>query len=109
MIGKYVQPGKNLDYTNTGSDTIAAGTVVSLTTRVGIAAGDIAAGATGALAVEGVFAFAKDSAAINLGAAVYYNATNSVMTATATSNVPAGYAVAAAAAADTTVVVKLLG
>ena len=109
MIGKYVQPGKNLDYTNAGSDTIAAGTVVSLTTRVGIAAGDIAAGAVGALAVEGVFAFAKDNAAITLGAAVYYDATNGVMTATATDNVPAGYAVAAAAAADATVVVKLLG
>lgn len=106
-MATYIQKGNSIDYTNSGSTKIAAGDVVSLTTRVGIAAGDIAAGAVGSLAVGGVFEIAKATGAITLGAAVYFDTTNKNITTTATSNIPAGWAVAAAASADTTVLVKI--
>lgn len=44
-----------------------------------------------------------------MGASVYYDAAADAVTATEGSNVPAGYAAADAAAADATVLVKLLG
>ena len=44
-----------------------------------------------------------------MGAAVYYDAGAGVITTTSASNVPAGYAAAAADANDATVLVKLLG
>ena len=47
--------------------------------------------------------------AITMGAAVYYDAGAGVITTTSASNVPAGYAAAAADANDATVLVKLLG
>lgn len=108
MTAKYYQQGKTLDYT--ANTAVSNGDVVSLTTRIGVAGNDIAAGETGALHVEGVFEMPKASGeAIDLGAAVYWDAANEAITATADGNIPAGYAVAAAAASDTTVLVKLLG
>ena len=105
----YQQAGNTLDYKNSGSAAIEAGTVVSLTTRVGVAAADIPVGAVGALAMEGVFKFLKASSLeIAAGDAVYYNTSDNVVDKT-TSGVPAGYAVAAASASDTLVAVKLLG
>lgn len=109
MTATYVQNGSAIDYVNSGSSKISAGDAVSLTTRIGVAGCDIDVGAVGTLHMDGVFDMPKGSAAIALGAAVYLDATSNVITATATSNTPAGYAVAAAAAADTTVRVKLLG
>lgn len=109
MTATYIQNGSTIDYVNSGSSKISAGDVVSLTTRIGVAGCDIAAGAIGALHMDGIFDMPKGSTAITLGAAVYFDAANNVITATATSSIPAGYAVAAAAAADTTVRVKLLG
>lgn len=104
---KYVQRGEVIEYKNDGTAAIAAGDVVSLGTRVGIAAGDIKAGDTGSLAVCGVFEFAKTSElAIAQGNAVYYNATTKAITKTNT-DVPAGWAIAAAVAADATVLVKI--
>lgn len=106
-MAKYVQKGANIDYKNSGSDKIAAGDVVSLTTRIGIAGTDIAAGEVGSVTVSGVFEIEKKaSTAISQGAAVYYSTTNKNITTTDT-DVPAGWAIAAAAAADATVLVKI--
>lgn len=105
----YKQKGETVDYVNSGSSKIEAGTIVSLTTRIGIAAGDIAAGATGALLVTGVFEGAKDENAITLGAVVYYDAESDALTATASGNVPAGWAVKAAGASDTAVQILVAG
>lgn len=106
-MATYIQKGNTIDYTNSGATKIAAGDVVSLTSRIGIAAGDIAASAVGALAVEGVFEIDKTaSLAISLGDAVYFDTTNKKITKTNT-DVPAGWAIKAAAAADTTVLVKI--
>lgn len=107
MNAKYWQKGETLDYTPT--EAVKNGAVVSLGTRIGIAGSDIAANEQGQIHVVGVFEMAKDGAEIALGAAVYYNEANDQITATADGAVPAGYAVQAAAAADATVLVKLLG
>lgn len=107
MNAKYWQRGETLDYTP--AQAVKNGAVVSLGTRIGIAGSDIAANEQGQIHVVGVFEVAKDNAEIALGAAVYYDADNDQITATATGNVPAGYAVQAAKAADTTALIKLLG
>ena len=107
MNTKYWQKGETLDYIPT--EAVKHGAVVSLGTRIGIAGADIAANEQGQIHVVGVFEMAKDGAEIALGAAVFYNAADDQITATADGNIPAGYAVQAAKAADTTVLVKLLG
>lgn len=107
MNAKYWQRGETLDYTPDAA--VKNGAVVNLGTRIGIAGSDIAAGEQGQIHVVGVFEMAKDAAEIALGAAVYYNAVDDVITAAADGNVPAGYAVQAAAASDTVVLVKLPG
>jgi predicted RecA/RadA family phage recombinase len=106
MTGTYIQRGDVIDYTNSGSAAIAVGEVVTLATRIGVASAPIAVGTTGALHVAGVFELTKKaSEAITLGAAVYYTADG--ITATAGDNVPAGWAVEAAAASGSTVKVKI--
>ena len=107
MKAKYWQKGETLDYTPVKA--VENGAVVNLSTRIGIAASDIAAGEQGSVHVVGVFEMAKDGKEIAMGAAVYYNEANDLVTATADGAIPAGYAVKAAAAADTSVLVKLLG
>lgn len=108
MKATYWQRGETLDYTPTAA--VRNGAVVSLGTRVGVAGSDIAAGTQGQVHVVGVFEMDKAAnEAITMGAAVYYDATNDVITATADGHTLAGYAAADAAAADATVLVKLLG
>lgn len=106
MIATYQQPGSAIDYPNGTSSAIAAGQVVSLTTRIGVAGTDIPASAVGSLYVKGVFAMPKAAStaiAIAIGAAVYYDASADNITTTAAGNIPAGWAIAAAAENDTTV------
>lgn len=108
----YWQRGEAIDFTNSGAEPIAHGQVVPLGTyRIGVAGCNIPAGATkpGSLHVGGVFIMPKDDAAIALGQAVYYDAANDVVTATETGNVPAGWAIAAAAAGDDAAYVKIGG
>jgi hypothetical protein len=109
MLGTYIQRGETIDYANPGGAVIPAGTVINLTTRVGIAGGDIAVGATGALHITGVFEGGKAAVAIALGAAVYYDAGADNLTNISVGNVPAGWAIEAALQADATVKVLLLG
>lgn len=120
MKAIYVQQGAALDYT--AAAAMKNGAVVPLGTRIGIAAGDIPAGGTGVVHVEGVFRLAKVSGeALTMGAAVYYDAAADTVTGkasaesgagdakTTVSHIPAGYAAAPAAANDGTALVKLLG
>lgn len=106
-MAEYLQRGETLDYTNAGSAKIEAGDVIVLGTKIGVAGCDIAVGAVGSVHVEGVYKFAKATDAITIGAAVYWDATNENITTTSTGNTLAGYAAAAAASADTTVLVKI--
>lgn len=103
----YWQRGESLDYKNTGAEVIEANTIVALGTRIGVIGTDINPGETGSIHVTGVYEIQKTSdAAIAMGAAVYFDGTG--ITA-ATGGTPAGYAAAAAEAADTVILVKLLG
>jgi len=104
----FVHEGKSIDYTP--SSAVAVGDVVVQGDLVGVAKTPIAANALGSLAVSGVFDFAKatgTSTAIAAGTKVYWDATNKVATATATSNKYIGKVVKAAVDADATVRVRL--
>lgn len=109
MTATYREAGNVIDYTNGGEAAIAMGDVVVLGTgRVGIAITAIPVGETGAVQTEGVFAVPKTAdLEIAAGDLLYFNATTGI-TKTNT-DVPAGWAVEAAAAADTECMVKLLG
>lgn len=125
MKASYCQRGETLDYTP--AEDLEAGEVVSLGSRIGVAAETIRAGEPGHLYVVGVYAMAKaDGEAIDQGAAVYYDTAAETITtkesisteggddvesstSTESKTVPAGYAAASAAATDSTVLVKLLG
>lgn len=120
MKAIYVQKGEALDYAP--AENVKNGAVVPLGARIGIAAGDIPAGGTGTVHVEGVYRLAKAAGeAVARGAAVYYDAAADVITAkasgesgegdakTTVNHVPAGYAVWPAAAGDEAVLVKLMG
>ena len=108
MKATYYQRGETLDYTATKK--LEAGDVVSLGSRIGVAAANIGAGEQGAVHVVGVFAMAKaNTEEIKQGAAVYYDAAAEAITTTADGNTPAGYAAADAVTTATSVLVKLLG
>lgn len=102
----FVQLGKNIDYAAT--EAVEYMQIVPLTSCVGVALEAIEAGGTGTVTLEGVYDMPAASAeAIDAGAAVYYNATDDVITATATGNTPAGMAVAAKTASATTARVRI--
>jgi predicted RecA/RadA family phage recombinase len=102
----FVQDGWSVDYTP-GAD-VAAGDVIVQTDLVGVAKLDIKSGKTGALAIEGVFDFAKSGGvAYAVGTILYWDDTNNVVTTTSSGNKLIGKVVRAAASADTTVRVKL--
>lgn len=104
----YIQPGACIDYQNSGSAKIAAGEIVPLTNRIGVAAGEIEVGKTGALMVEGVFDLPLAAAtAVDIGAACYYVSADENVSTTAAGNIACGWCVAPAAAGDTTVRVKI--
>ena len=107
-MANYWQRGESLDYMNSGDTKIEAGAVITYGARIGVAGCDIDPGEMGSINVEGVFEFPKaSSTAINAGVAVYWDATNSVITTTSTNNTLAGFAAQAALSADATVLVKI--
>jgi predicted RecA/RadA family phage recombinase len=98
----------SIDYTPSGA--VAAGDIVVVGEIVGVAPRAIAASALGALDVEGEFDFPKSTgsaSALTLGAKVYWDASGAVVTTTASSHKVAGHVSKAAAAADSTVRIKL--
>lgn len=102
----FVQEGGAIDYTP-GAD-VAAGDVIVQGDLVGVARFDIKSGVLGALAVTGVFDFAKaTNVAYTVGTILYWDDTNNIVTATATGNKQVGKVVRAAATTDPTVRVRL--
>ncbi len=103
------QRGEALDYTNTGTKTIEANTIISFGGHIGIAGTDILPGEVGSLHVTGVFEMPKTATgAVEMGTDVYYDGTG--ITDTKGDDTPlAGYAAQAAAASDTVILVKLGG
>lgn len=76
-------PGATVDYTP--SAAVVGGDVVALGDVLGIASGDIAANALGSLDIEGVFDLPKTSAVFAVGDNVYWSATGTPVTGTASS------------------------
>lgn len=108
MKAEYVQTGNDIYYTNSGETEIAFGEVVVYGDRIGIAADNIAAGATGVLHLCGAFRMTKASEAISAGNALYYDADNDRVTKTyAEGLAAAGIALTTVSADDTAVLVRL--
>ena len=111
----YWQRGESLDYVNNGETTIEANTIVEIGDRIGVAGTGIAPGMLGSLHVCGVFTMPKTgTAAVAMGKTVYWDGTGITDEAdngedSPTPYIEVGYAAAAAAAADTTILVKLRG
>lgn len=108
MDAVFVQGGKSVDYTPSGA--VAAGDVVVQVDLVGVATRPIAANALGALAVEGVFDFAKavlSTSAISAGTLLYWDESEGIVSTSSGDGKLIGKAVAAATAAATTVRVRL--
>lgn len=106
---KYKQRGVVLDYV--AGAAIASGKMVLVgTTRVGIALGAIANGATGSVQLGGVFTYAKlGTDVVTQGQALYYDTANDRLTTTVGTNTPAGFAFSASAGGVATVDVMLNG
>lgn len=102
----FVHEGASIDYTPGAN--VAAGEVVVQGDLVGVAKLDILTGRLGALAVDGVFDFAKEFGVTHpVGQIVYWDNSNDMVTATATGNKLVGKVVRAASASDLTVRVRL--
>jgi len=109
-MATYIHKGSRIDHTP-GAD-IAAGDVVVQGDLIGVASLDIKAGTLGALAVEGVFDFAKAAGvgtAIAAGVQIYWDDTADEATtdSAAGANKLIGKVIRAATDADTTVRVRL--
>jgi predicted RecA/RadA family phage recombinase len=104
----FVKEGRMLSWTNGTGAAVSAGALVVVGSTPGVAAGDIANGADGELATEGVFTLpAVNTAAITQGAPCYYDSSAKKITPTAEDNKYVGIAWTAKAEAGTTVDVKL--
>jgi predicted RecA/RadA family phage recombinase len=104
----YVQKGDRLQFANSTGGTIASGSGVLVSKRVGVAVADIPNTTTGVLAMEGVFNLPKlTTDVVAQGDILYWDNTNKRLTTTASGNTQAGYAQAAAGNGVTTVDVML--
>lgn len=105
-MARYVQRGETIDFINNTSAVIEAGDVVTLGTRIGVAATTIDVGAKGAVNVIGVYEFtALGTEALTIGQAVYFK--DGKIQATSTDAVAAGWVVEAKVQAGTTAKVKI--
>lgn len=102
----FIQEGHYIDHTPAGA--LASGDVVVQGDLVGVTVRPLAAGEAGALAVDGIFDFNKNSGvAYTVGTLLYWDDTNNVVTTTAAGNKAIGKVVRAAASADITVRIRL--
>jgi len=111
MSDNYVQKGEVIDWTNGTGSAVSAGDVIEFTDKIGIAETDIANGATGAVAVEGVFTLSKSTDAtagvFAPGKKVNWDTTNDRATLSATGIQPCGYCIETVVAATTTAKIKI--
>ena len=104
----YVQAGDKI--TVTAAAAAASGDGVKIGTLFGIASGDAAIGDPLVLVTAGVFDMPKVAADdITLGAAVYWRASDGLVTTTASGNTKVGVAVSAAGNGAASVRVRLNG
>lgn len=109
MKARYWEKGVKIDFKNSGSTAIEAGTVVTIGSRVGVAGTDIAVGAVGSLVLDGVFVMPKATGAVTLGQALYFDksAGNVTTTKAESGAIYAGIAVEAAGSSDAEVLVRI--
>lgn len=110
MGARRVTEGKTLDYTPVSA--VTAGDVIVIGKVVAVAECDIAAGAKGALAISGKFAFPKSTATgssvgLDAGAKIYWDESEEIVSTSSSGNECAGYIEEAPADADETVNVVL--
>lgn len=105
MAKNFIHEGDVLNYT--AGANIASGQFVLIGAIGGVAIAAIANGATGAVRVKGVFSVPKATGAVTQGAKLYWDATNSVLTTTASGNTIVGVAAAAAQSGDATAQILL--
>lgn len=104
----YIQKGEVIDYLNPGPLPIAYGSVVNLTTRIGVAGETIAVGSTGSVRVTGVYELpAINTAAFAVGATLYWDPVAGNLTNVALNTIPAGWATEPKQLAGTTACVRL--
>lgn len=99
------QRGETIDYRNGTTEVVEANTVMTFGKRVAVAGMTISPGEMGSLHVTGIYRFEKAEGEITEGTEVYLSADGKI--STTASDVKAGFAVEAAAAADTSVLVKI--
>lgn len=105
-MANYVQRGETIDFVNATQVNITAGDVVSLTTRVAIAATDIPVGVKGAVNVIGVYDIpALTTEALTVGQAVHFK--DGKIQAASADAVPAGWVVEPKAQASAVARVKI--
>lgn len=106
MAKKYVQEGDVLNYT--AATAKSSGDVVAFGKRIGICLTDIAAGAVGAISVEGVWQLTKQTPdSIGMGDEVYWDSGAGKITNVISGNLKAGFATETAGSTATTVKVKI--
>ena len=100
-MGRLVTQSAEYVYTNSGAALIEAGTPVVSSKLFGVAIAPIPAGGIGTVKTDGVWELdAATSETASIGDVAYWDASNSVVTATASTNLPIGYYAAAKASAD---------
>lgn len=105
MKAVYQQRGETIDFVNNTGAEITANDVVTLTSRIGVAACDIPAGVKGAVHVTGVFCLPAETAnAFTVGQTVYLSGETVVAAET---GVVAGFVVEPKAANGAVVAVKI--
>ncbi len=110
MVASYVQPGRIINYTNTGSSEIAYGEVVILTEIIGVATISIPAGVTGTIEITGVYQLPTETtAAFTVGQTVYWDGSKAIATKPETDVVIAGRVVVPKAQSSATALIKLAG
>lgn len=106
--GLFIQDGKTIDYSNGGASAIGYKDVIPMVTRIGVAAEDIAIGATGSVNVEGIYELpAVTTTAFVVGDQLYWDTAAGNLTANSAGNVPAGWCVEAKATATAVAKVKI--
>jgi len=108
MATNWVYAGKRINTTNGSGSDVSSGGVIVEGDQVRVAIVDIANGASGACATEGVFTLAATSADVwSDGDVLWWDSTNAKLTDSAVSDVLAGIAIGDKASLATTANVKL--
>lgn len=105
----YQQEGTRITWINGTSADVSSGDMVKVGNRVGVCSSDIADGASGVVALEGVYSAIPKltTDVVAQGVDIYWDDTNKRLTLTSSANTLAGMAWAAAGNGITIVTLKI--